>query len=323
MNRTSPSPHEKRPPGGPFSGRRCPVVVGPTAVGKTDLVTSLAQRFPLEVISLDSRQIYRGLRIGTAQPTAEDLAVCPHHLIDFISPAEKYDALRFREDFMRVYTEIVGRGGVPLVVGGAGMYLTGLREGFMAIPGNTPERLAEVRAELEPLTDGAIRKRLESLDPRSFRHIHSNDRYRSQRALEIHLMSGRPMSELKAEQKPDPALGLEFPTFVLERDVAELDARIAGRTALMLESGWIEETEAALAEYEPGCPGLVSIGYREIVRHLKGRLSAEVLAPAIVLATRQYGKRQRTWFRHIEASFRGAPEDPHLLSKLAGHLDNA
>jgi len=314
MSASRNSSSKERPPGGPFSGQTCPVIVGPTAVGKTGLVTSLAKRFPIEVISLDSRQIYHGLRIGTAQPTADELAVCPHHLIDFISPAEKYDAIRFRRDFKRVYEEISGRGGKPLLVGGAGMYLTALREGFMQIPGSTPERLAEVRADLDLLTDGEIRTRLEKIDPESFDRIHNNDRYRSQRALEVFELSERTMSALKEAQQPDPALGLQFPTVVLERPVEELDQRIAQRTELMLAGGWIEETEAVLAQHAPDCPGLMSIGYREIVNVLAGDLKKADLKNAVILATRQYAKRQRTWFRQVPKAITGAPYSPELLS---------
>ncbi len=310
------SGNDERSPGGPFSGQACPVIVGPTAVGKTGLVTSLAERYPIEVISLDSRQIYHGLRIGTAQPTAEELAVCPHHLIDFISPAEKYDAIRFRQDFQRVYEEISGRGGKPLLVGGAGMYLTALREGFMQIPGSTPERLAEVRDELDGLTDGVIRSRLERDDPESFGRIHANDRYRSQRALEVFDISGRTMTALKDAQKPDPALGLRFPTIVLERPVEVLDEHIARRTKLMLSEGWIEETEAVLASHPADCPGLKSIGYREIVMMLTGKLEKPELTSAIILATRQYAKRQRTWFRQVPKISSGSPESPEILANL-------
>jgi len=316
MSKRSHSSSDERPPGGPFSGRKCPAVVGPTAVGKTGLVTSLAKLFPIEVISLDSRQIYRGLRIGTAQPTAEEIAVCPHHLVDFISPAEKYNAMAFRKDFETVYAEIVGRGGVPILVGGAGMYLTALREGFMEIPGSSPELLSEVRGEMDLLTDSTIRSRLEQVDPESFRRIHANDRYRNQRALEIFGISGRCMSELKSEQVPDPSLGLEFPTFVLERPVEDLDARIARRTELMLDAGWILETEETLAKFPADCPGLMSIGYREIVGFLGGKLSRERLVEDIILVTRQYAKRQRTWFRNIPYEICGLPESEELLRAL-------
>ncbi len=298
----------------------CPAIVGPTAVGKTGLITRLAQRYPLEVISLDSRQIYRGLRIGTAQPTADELAVCPHHLIDFVSPTEKYDAIRFRQDFERVYQEITGRGGQPVLVGGAGMYLTALREGFMEIPGHSAERLATVRAELEAWTDEEIRRELLAVDPASHTRIHSNDRYRSQRALEIQRISGEPMTELMARQEADPALGLSYPAFVLARPVAELDARITERTGLMLTAGWLAETEAALTVHPAECPGLRSIGYREIVRYLQGELPRAELEAAIVLVTRQYAKRQRTMFRHLACEGSWSPEQDELVSAVSAVL---
>jgi tRNA dimethylallyltransferase len=321
MNGSPASENEKWSPGGPFSGQRCPVIVGPTAVGKTGLVTALIERLPIEVISLDSRQIYRGLRIGTAQPTAEEMATCPHHLIDFISPAEKYDAIRFRNDFERTYSEIVDRGCHPVLVGGAGMYLTALREGFMEIPGSSPERLVEVRADLDQLDDANIRSRLEKADPESFRRIHSNDRYRSQRALEIFELSGRTMTDLKAVQQPAPALGLEFPTIVLERPVDELNERIARRTELMLDEGLVQETEDALGEFPPDCAGLMSIGYRETVQFLGGEMDREELVTRIVLTTRQYAKRQRTWFRHVPRVFSGDPSDRKLYAALVQILD--
>jgi len=298
----------------------CPAVVGPTAVGKTGLVIALAERLPIEVISLDSRQIYYGLRIGTAQPTPEEQAVCPHHLVDFVSPESKYDAIRFRADFERVYKEITGRGGVPLLVGGAGMYLTALREGFMDIPGHSPEKLAEVRVALEPLADEAIRDRLKTVDPTSWERIHANDRYRSQRALEIFDISGHTMTELSDTQTAAPSLGLDFPTFVLERPVAELDARIARRTLAMLQGRWVQETMAAMAVHSSGCPGLMSIGYREIVGWLERQIDEDDLLPSIVRVTRQYAKRQRTLFRHIPKVWSGSPDDEALPDLLLSHL---
>jgi tRNA dimethylallyltransferase len=282
-------------------------------VGKTGLITRLAQEFPLEVISLDSRQVYQGLKIGTAQPTPEELAAAPHHLVDFLSPRDKYSAMRYREAFSEIYLQIRQRGGVPILVGGAGMYLTALRQGFMEIPGSTPEALAEIRGKLELLSDHEIRKKLGEVDPQSAADIHHNDRYRSQRALEVFYLSGQPMSQLKSMQKPDPCLGLDFPTVVLERKVPELDGRIAQRTDQMLKNGWIEEAEAALVQYPADSPGLKTIGYAEIVQYLSGKLSRQTLDPAIILVTRQYAKRQRTWFRHIPAELRGHPDSDAVL----------
>lgn len=307
------------------SGGICPVIVGPTAVGKTALITALAREHPIEIISLDSRQLYRGLRIGTAQPTADELAVCRHHLVDFLPPEETYDAARYRRDFCRVYEEITARGGRPVVVGGAGLYLTAIREGFFDLDAAV-RPLDEVRAELTPLDDAEVRARLHALDPGAWHRIHANDRYRSQRALEIGLVAGRPMSELSAHQSPRPALGLDFRVFVLERPVAELDARIAARTRAMLAEGWLEETRELLQTHDADCPGLASIGYREIVAHLRGDPAPDGLAPAqvdngpveeaIVRVTRQYAKRQRTWFRKVAAQGRGLPELPGIAQAI-------
>jgi tRNA dimethylallyltransferase len=158
------------------------------------------------------------------------------------------------------------------------------------------------------------------VDPRAFARIHRRDRYRSQRALEIHRIAGRPMSDLQDEQRPAPSLGLTFPTVVLERPVDQLDARIAERTEQMLRAGWIAETEDALARHPGDCPGLQSIGYREIVRFLVGEMDRERLAADIVLVTRQYAKRQRTWFRRTPRIAAGPPDAPEIRAALAEHL---
>lgn len=304
-----------------FAGQICPAVVGPTAVGKTALVTALADRLPLEIISLDSRQIYHGLRIGTAQPTPEERSLCPHHLVDFVDPDHKYSGARFREDFARVYAEIRARDGFPLLVGGAGMYLKALREGFMEIPGHSPGKLDEVRARVAAWSPEQLREQLGRVDPASHQRIHPNDVYRAQRAMEIYFIAGRTMTELSASHRPDPCLGLSFPAFVLQRPVPQLDARIARRSEAMLQEGWIEETRQALGRHDPAGPGLSSIGYREIVAHLQGHLDGADLAPAIVLTTRQYAKRQRTWFRHIPDARPFAPDDPELVEILRRYQD--
>ncbi len=293
----------------------CPVIAGPTAVGKTALVVALAARHPVEVISLDSRQVYRGLRIGTAQPSAEEQAACPHHLVDFLSPRETYSAQRFRDDFIRVYEEIRARNAVPVLVGGAGMYLTALSEGFFPIPDDAPD-LDRVRAELEALDDAALSALLCEIDPESHARLHPNDRYRIQRAVEIQRLTGRSVSSIRTEHAPDPALGLDFPTVVLEREPEVLRERIAARTTLMLEAGWLEETAVLLAEYGPAAPGLRTLGYRELVGHLGGETTLTEAVAAIVTATARYAKRQRTWFRPRPAAHRGAPDDPRTLAVL-------
>lgn len=300
----------------PAAGSPCPVIVGPTAVGKTSLVLRLAAEFPIEVVSLDSRQIYRGLRIGTAQPTAAERAACPHALVDFLPPEETYSAQRFRHDFTDSWRAAAARGRLPLLVGGAGLYLRAVAEGFFELPAGGAASLADVRRRIEALDDDALDRRLAQADPVAAARLHPHDRYRRRRALEVHELAGRPLSELAAAQRPRPALGLAFPTVVLERPVADLDRRIARRTDAMLAAGWIAETRALLAVHPPDCPGLRSLGYAQIVGHLAGRLPAADLAPAIVLATRRYAKRQRTWFGRVDAIARGAPDAGDVLDVL-------
>ena len=300
----------------------CPAVVGPTAVGKTGLVLALARDYPLEVISLDSRQVYQGLRIGTAQPTELELETCPHHLVDFLSPSQRYSARRFRDDFMRIHAEIRARGGVPLLTGGTGMYLQVLQEGLLPIPEDGPD-LEAVRSGLDPLTVDEIRTRLAAGDPDSHERIPAGDRYRSQRALEILQLTGRSMTEHLAAHVPDPAAGLQFPTILLTRDRDDLRDRIARRTAAMLKAGWIEETSRNLELHGPDAPGMATLGYRELVRHLAGESRLDEARDEIVLRTTQFAKRQRTWFRPRPRVAEGVPDDPAVAEALRRLLDTA
>jgi tRNA dimethylallyltransferase len=301
----------------------CPVIAGPTAVGKTDLVLALARKFPVEVVSLDSRQIYHGLRIGTAQPSAAERAACPHHLVDFLPPEETYTAQRYRDDFVRLWGEITARGRLPLLVGGAGFYLHALTHGLLPLPDDADDRLPRIRDEIAALPVADLDAELARVDPRSATTLHPNDRYRRQRALEIWRLTGRPLSDHMAGHRPEPALGLEFPLVRLEREVDDLDARIAARTAAMLGAGWLGETAALLESHPADCPGLRSIGYAEIVQHLGGHLRREDLAPRIVQVTRQYAKRQRTWFRPLEAATSGSPDAPDLRAAVGELVERA
>lgn len=303
----------------------CPVLAGPTASGKTALIVALAKRHPIEVISLDSRQIHKGLRIGTAQPTEEEQAACRHHLIDFVPPTESYSAARFRHDFIAAYSDIRARHHIPILVGGAGLYLSAVEKGLFEMPGLDAKTTAQVRAQLAALSTEEIRAQLRDCDPASHARIHPADRYRSQRALEICLATGRTMTEqMEAhDQNPDPALGLAFPLVWVTRDRAELHQRIATRTQSMLASGWLEETKDLLALHGPQARALRAIGYRELVAHLQGKLGEEELAPRITAATRQYAKRQETWFRPFPKAAQSHPGDPAITKALATLLATA
>ncbi len=295
-------------------------LVGPTACGKTGLIMRLAARLPLEVISLDSRQIFQGLRIGTAQPTVAEMAVCPHHLVDFVPVDQPYDAACFRQDFLRVYAAIRSRGNIPVLVGGAGFYLKALTDGFMPLPAGRGRDLQEIRAEVNAMPAETLRARLAAVDPRASARIHPHDLYRQRRALEIFLLTGRCMTEHMSRWRPEPCLDLDFGIVILERDVDELDLRIRRRLELMLDNGWLEETEQAWARYGPGAPGLQSIGYPEIIRHLQGKFSRSQLEETIYLRTRQYAKRQRTWFRRLPSVLTGHPGDDVFRDEIATML---
>lgn len=298
----------------------CPVIAGPTAVGKTGLILSLAEHFPIEVISLDSRQIYKGMRIGTAQPSLLEQSACKHHLINFLSPNETYSAQAFRNDFCNIHQEIAGRGNLPILVGGAGMYLTVLQNGLLKIP---QDSIRTVRKQLNSLSDSEIRTELENIDAKSYQRIHPNDRYRCQRALEIFKTTGKTMSQLISDQRSDPALGLEFPLLFLNRKRSELHQRIAQRTDVMLESGWIEETSGLLSEHSATSPGLRSIGYREIAMFLNNELKKDALSERIVEVTRQYAKRQITWFKAQSHFMSCSPDDSETLSRFSELINTA
>jgi len=303
--------------------RICPVIAGPTAVGKTDLITTLADEYPIEVISLDSRQVYRGLRIGTAQPSAVEQDRCRHHLVDFLSPDEAYSAQRFRRDFISCWQEVTNRGRLPILVGGAGLYLKAVEEGFLALPGGSEALLPALRREVDAMTDEQLEQELTAIDPATAKRLHPNDRYRRGRALEICRLTGKPFSELTSRQQPDPACGLRFPLVLLDRPVAQLDARIRTRTHIMLEEGWVDEVRDLMRRHDPAGPGLKSIGYAEVGRYLSGGLPERDLHAAIVTVTRQYAKRQRTWFRPRPSLVVGTPDEEAVMSTLRGVVGEA
>ncbi len=301
------------------------VLVGATGSGKTALALKAAARFSgrLELVSLDSRQIYRGLDIGTGKPTAEERERLPHHLIDLIDPDESYDAGRYRRAVEELLPRLWQRGVTPIIVGGAGFYLRALQEGFFELPAD-PEGLEGLRRQWKELDSAELRHRLEEVDPESAARLHPNDRYRMERALEIHALSGRSMSEWSRSFTPRPVLDLELKVFHLQWPRWTLHARIARRAETWLRQGWIEETQRLLDEgWAPDCPGLGILGYREIVAHLSGSLPRRELEERVVVATRRYARRQETWFRKLAVELRATGEDPSFLDSLLRALEAA
>lgn len=273
--------------------------MGPTAAGKTDLAIALHEQIGAELISVDSALVYRGMDIGTAKPSAEELSRAPHRLIDIRDPAEPYSAAQFRDDARIEMRRITENGGTPLLVGGTMMYYQRLLAGVA----NLPAADATLRAELEAWAakEGleALHDELARVDPESAARIHPNDPQRLIRALEVQRLSGRPMSRLWREQRQEnfPWRTLSIGVAPAERSV--LHERIARRFTQMLERGFIEEVAAlkARGDLHLGLPSMKSVGYRQVWEYLDGASDDDGLRHKGIVATRQLAKRQLTWLR--------------------------
>ena len=279
-------------------------VLGPTAGGKTGLALRLAQRFPLEVISLDSALVYRGMDIGTAKPTAEELASVPHHLIDIISPLQSYSAAEFAADCLRLCGEISARGRMPLIVGGTMMYFHALVNGLNDLPQADAGVRAQMQAQKAEQGIEGLYRRLCEVDAATAARLKPGDSQRIERALEVFLLTGRPLSDHLAVQTAY-RVPLRLHTLVLFPQRRELlHEAIARRFRLMLEQGFIEEVGRLKAEY----PSLTAehnsmrcVGYRQAWDYLDGACAYDAFVDAGIAATRQLAKRQLTWLRKTEA----------------------
>jgi tRNA dimethylallyltransferase len=279
-----------------FSRRVIPALVGATAIGKTAVALELAEALDLEIVSCDSRQIYKHLDIGTAKPTPNELGGQAYHLIDFVEPDRLYSAVRYREAARDTIADIIGRGKTPLIVGGAGLYLKALISGFFT----TPEADASYREELSKLSSAELHARLDGVDPETAAEVPVNNRVRVIRALEIFHMTGRPKSELK--QAGDyPSNDLEFRVFWLTLDRKKLYQFINLRVDKMFRDGLVSEVETLVDMGYRESPVLAStVGYSEVLEHLGGRLTLEQCLQLIKQKTRNYAKRQITWFKKTE-----------------------
>jgi tRNA dimethylallyltransferase len=301
------------------------VLVGATASGKTELALQCARDFdrPLEIVGLDSRQLYRQLAVGTAKPTAQQRALVPHHLIDCIDLDAEFDAARYRAAVETLLPQLWRRGVVPLVVGGAGFYLRALSQGFHALE-SKPHELAQVRAELAALPADVLRERLRGIDPGFAERLHANDRYRIARALELHFLTGRRPSQLEAEFRPSPVLGCELWIHHLTLPRRLLHERIAARTAAWLNGAWQREVEELLAAgWSPSLPGLRVLGYPQVIALLRGELDAAQAHQRIVVASRRYARQQETWFRKCEVRARGDAIATALVTSLRAAAGSA
>jgi tRNA dimethylallyltransferase len=277
-------------------------LAGPTASGKTAAALLLAQHVPVEIISVDSALVYRGMDIGTAKPTPAELAAVPHHLIDIIDPAQSYSAAQFVADAARLIADIQSRGKLPLLVGGTMLYFKALFNGLDAMPPADAAVRAQIDAEAAAQGWSALHAQLAQVDAITAARLSPNDSQRIQRALEVYRSTGKPLSthHLIAQEAPKNVALAHAPLISLEpTDRAWLHARIAQRLQTMLQSGLVAEVQAlrARGDLHPALPSMRCVGYRQSWEMLDGTFPATELQDRCVFATRQLAKRQITWLR--------------------------
>jgi tRNA dimethylallyltransferase len=302
-------------------GFHCVCLTGPTACGKTDLALELAERLPLEIVSMDSAMVYRGLDIGTAKPTPAVRATVPHHLIDILEPTEAYSAGRFARDAAEAIRGALARGRLPLLVGGTLLYLRALRDGLATLPHADAGVRQRLDDEAAAVGWTAMHERLRRVDPIAAARISAGDRQRIQRALEVFTLTGRPLTELQhaaaAEERPRVAT-----VALLPEQRSDLAVRIERRFDAMVEAGLVAEVERlrARGDLQPEMPSMRAVGYRQLWAHLDGEYDWPEARRRAVVATRQYAKRQLTWLRGDTEHEEWPAFGPHLLDKCLAWL---
>ena len=275
-------------------------IMGPTASGKTDTAIYLRQHLPVELISVDSALVYKGMDIGTAKPDAETLAKAPHRLIDIMDPAEPYSAMHFRNDALREMADIVAQGRIPVLVGGTMLYFRALLQGLSELPSADPEIREQLEQEAKAQGWPAMHKKLAKIDPQAAARIHPNDPQRISRALEVYELTGKSLSQLQEENQHQNELPYDVIKIAVspsERSV--LHERIAVRFSQMLEQGFLTEVEGLFArkDLHEQLPAIRAVGYRQAWQYLQGQMDYTEMVEKAIVATRQLAKRQLTWLR--------------------------
>lgn len=273
------------------------VIAGPTASGKSSLAVELSLALDGEIVNADSMQVYRGMDVGTAKPTPKERKGVPHHLVDVVDPDEEFNAAIYRSMALPIIADIVSKGKICLVVGGTGLYIRSLLGGLIVCPPPDQRFRESLRSECELLGSARLYKRLKGLDPEYASKIHQNDRVRIMRAIEIIYLTNRRPSEL-SKQHGFAERPLRFLKLCLEVDREELYDRINQRSVAMVDAGLPEEAERLLCKgYSPNLKTMKAIGYRHMIKYLKGEWSIEKAIRELQRDTRMYAKRQMTWFR--------------------------
>lgn len=297
--------------------------MGPTAAGKTAIAAALAERGPFEIVSVDSALVFRHLDIGTGKPGPEVLERAPHRLIDIRNPDERYSAGEFREEALDAIADIRASGRVPLLVGGTGLYFRALEQGLAVLPSADPEVRAGIEREAARAGWSALHARLAAIDPASARRIHANDPQRIERALEVHALTGRPMSELLARGRRGAFSGPVCRIVIEPADRSVLHRDIAARFNGMLAAGLVDEVR----DLRRGWPlterstSMRLVGYRQVWTYLEGTCSRAEMTERAIAATRQLARRQLTWLRSDQAATRVDCHAPDALERVAACVE--
>jgi tRNA dimethylallyltransferase len=307
-------------------------LMGPTAAGKTELAMALSNALPVELISVDSALVYKGMDIGTAKPSADELQRYPHHLIDILDPTEPYSAGQFREDALALMADITSRGKIPLLVGGTMLYFNALQRGLADLPSADPIIRAQLDKDIEQYGLAEMHKRLAQIDPVSAARIHVNDPQRLQRALEVFEITGKTITELTQKQVDNlPYTVLKV--IITPFDRAVLHQRIEVRYRNMIERGFLDEVRGLYQREDchAQLPAIRSVGYRQAWAYLDGDYDIDTFIYKAIVATRQMAKRQLTWLRSQDDgvwfdSSTGLPIDAvkaYLTEELSRFNNNA
>jgi tRNA dimethylallyltransferase len=300
-------------------------IMGPTATGKTELAIALAEELPMDIISVDSAMVYRGMDIGSAKPDPATLALAPHRLVDICDPAEPYSAGRFRDDALAEMRQISDAGRVPLLVGGTMLYFRTLQQGIAELPDAVPEIRRQLEREVRTRGLDHLHQRLQEIDPESARRIHPNDPQRIQRALEVYEISGKTLTRFWQEQDAHRLAYRRVKVALMPPDRTELRKVIARRFDAMVAEGLIEEVEALYrrGDLSAELPAIRAVGYRQVWAMLAGEYGFRAMREKAIIATAQLAKRQMTWLRkEAECNFfdPGSVKSLNLVKNLRSLL---
>ncbi|MBI33040.1 MAG: tRNA (adenosine(37)-N6)-dimethylallyltransferase MiaA [Gammaproteobacteria bacterium] len=293
------------------------VIRGPTASGKTDLSLKLSEKLPLEVISVDSVMVYKGLDIGSAKPSKEILKQYPHHLIDICDPRDKYSVGKFVDDAQEKIKDIQSKNRIPILVGGTMMYYKVLQDGLSELPSANDEVRNQIEQKAREIGWSKLHSELEEIDPEAAQKIKPNDKQRIQRAMEVYMISGVPISELRRESKNNNEFKFLNIT-LMPNDREELYRNINSRFDSMIKEGLLDEITSLLDErlVSKDSHSMQSIGYREMLDYIGGEVSLDDAIDAAKMSSRRYAKRQITWLRSMDDPYKLDPSDNNNLKSI-------